>query len=48
MELKSRPEYFKQFNAANGWGTYEHFVPFVEGYLDACLQYRDAIVGVSR
>jgi len=47
-DLKSRPEYFKQFNAANGWGVYEHFVPFVEEYLNACKEYPLSIIEVSR
>lgn len=47
-DLKSRPEYFEQFNASNGWGLYEHFVPFVEKYLEACIENPDAIVRVSR
>jgi len=34
-DLKAKPEYFKQFNSPNGWGTYTHFVPFVSEYLDA-------------
>jgi hypothetical protein len=46
--LKAAPEKYKQFNAENGWGLYEHFVPFVERYLDACLTYPDAKVRVSR
>lgn len=46
--LKSDPPRFKAFNAANGWGLYEHFVPFVEAYLDACRIYPNAIVSVSR
>lgn len=46
--LKSRPEYFKKFNSENGWGLYEHFVPFVEKYLQACKEYPEAIVRVSR
>lgn len=46
--LKSKPEYFKQFNSPNGWGMYEHFVPFVEKYLEACKEYPDSIVEVSR
>lgn len=46
--LKSRPEYFKQFNSSNGWGLYKHFVPFVEEYLKACKEYPDSIVHVSR
>lgn len=46
--LKEQPDHFKQFNAANGWGLYEHFVPFVERYLEACKQYPSATVTVSR
>jgi len=47
-DLKSRPEYFEQFNSSNGWGTYKHFVPFVEEYLNACKKHPDSIVKVSR
>ncbi len=47
-DLKSRPEHFEKFNSSNGWGTYEHFVPFVEKYLEACKEYPDAIIEVSR
>lgn len=47
-DLKARPEYFKQFNASNGWGMYEHFVPFVEKYLEACKEHPEAVVEVSR
>lgn len=47
-DLKNRPEYFEQFNSSNGWGTYEDFVPFVENYLNACKQYPDALISVSR
>lgn len=47
-DLKSRPECFKQFNSPNGWGMYEHFVPFVEEYLEALKEYPDAIIEVSR
>lgn len=47
-DLKARPEHYAQFNAENGWGMYEHFVPFVENYLEACKEYPDALVEVSR
>jgi hypothetical protein len=47
-DLKERPEYFEQFNSPNGWGTYKHFVPFVENYLKACKEYPDAIISVDR
>jgi hypothetical protein len=47
-DLKARPEYFKRFNSPNGWGMYEHFVPFVEKYLEACRNNPDALVEISR
>ena len=46
--LKAQPSYFKQFNSPNGWGLYEHFVPFVEEYLNACKEHPDAIIAASR
>lgn len=46
--LKSDPERFKKHDASNGWGTYEHFVPFVEQYLQACEENQNAEVRVSR
>lgn len=47
-QLKGEPERFKKFNSPNGWGMYEHFVPFVEKYLEACIANPDADVEVSR
>ena len=47
-DLKARPEYFEQFNSPNGWGMYEHFVPFVADYLEALKEYPDAKISVSR
>jgi hypothetical protein len=47
-KLKDKPEYFEKFNAPNGWGMYEHFVPFVEEVLEACKKYPSAIIEVSR
>lgn len=47
-DLKARPEHFEKFNSPNGWGMYKHFVPFVEKYLEACKEYPDAIIEVSR
>lgn len=46
--LESDPERFQAFNSPNGWGRYEHFVRFVRAYLEACRDYPDAIVRVSR
>ena len=47
-ELKSRPEHYKQFNSDNGWGLYEHFVPFVEEYLQRLMEFPKAKIKVSR
>lgn len=46
--LKANPEHFKEFDSPNGWGMYEHFVPFVEKYLEACKTYPDSTIEVSR
>jgi hypothetical protein len=46
--LKNRPDYFSKFDSPNGWGTYVHFVPFVEKYLAALKQYPNSIVIVDR
>ena len=46
--LLSDPARFKKFNSPNGWGMYEHFVPFVANYLEACIANPDAQISVSR
>lgn len=46
--LKADPPRFQAHNSPNGWGLYEHFVPFVEGYLEACKANPDAEVSVWR
>jgi hypothetical protein len=47
-KLKGDPYYYKQFDSPNGWGTYKYFVPFVEEYLNACIENPEAIVKVWR
>lgn len=47
-KLKADPPRFHAFDAKNGWGTYDHFVPWVEQYLEACEANPDATVRVSR
>jgi len=46
-KLKADPDRYKKFNSPNGWGMYEHFVPFVEEYLRACEANPDATIEVS-
>ncbi|MBT8086008.1 MAG: hypothetical protein KJN72_12335 [Woeseia sp.] len=45
--MKSDPERFKAFNAPNGWGRYDQFVPWIERYLAACINNPDADVSTS-
>lgn len=47
-DLEKRPKYFEKFNSPNGWGMYEHFVPFVKRYLEACKENPEAVIRVSR
>ena len=47
-KLKNDPEAFKRFNPANGWGSYDDFVPWIEEYIAACVKWPDATVRVSR
>lgn len=46
--LKGRPEYYKQFDAPNGWGRYIDFVPWLEHLLQACIDNPDAFIRVWR
>ena len=47
-DMRARPEVYKEYNAKNGWGTYDDFVPWIEKLITACKQYPDAIVEASR
>ena len=47
-KLVTGREFFLQFNPKNGWGTYENLVEFVGRYINACEDWPDAIVSVSR
>jgi hypothetical protein len=46
--MKAEPSRFEKYDSPNGWGRYEHFVPFVERYLAACEAHPSALVSVSR
>jgi hypothetical protein len=47
-KLVADPKHYEQFNSPNGWGMYGHFVPFVKKYLDACIEFPEATIGISR
>jgi len=45
--LATQKARFEKFNAPNGWGLWEHFLPFCADYLQACRDHPDALVRVS-
>ncbi len=47
-KMKESPELYKVFDAPNGWGTYEQFIPWIEEYLEACKKHPKAIIEISR
>lgn len=46
--LKSEPKRYKYFNPSNGWGSYEELIRFVSNYLEACRQFPEAKIEISR
>lgn len=40
-KLLQKPEYFKQFNPENGWGSYDQLLKGVKGYLSALQSIPD-------
>lgn len=46
--MRGMPERFKPLSSNNGWGTYEQFIPWLDAYLNACQDYPEASVNVSR
>lgn len=47
-ELCLKSDYYKEFEAENGWGTYDGFKEFVKAVLEACKEYPNAKIRVSR
>ena len=47
-DMKARPEHYETFNSENGWGMYEHFVPWIEKYLEALKEYPESFVECDR
>ena len=46
--LEADPQHYRQWDAPNGWGRYEHLVEFVRQYLAACEESPAAMIRVSR
>lgn len=48
VKLTGSPAKYHKYNAKNGWGTYEEFVPWLADLQAACKQDPDAEIEVSR
>ena len=46
QRLLASPDVFKQYDAPNGWGTYEDFVGFLEELLEECKRHPEAAIRV--
>ncbi len=46
--MEADPPRFERHNASNGWGLYEHFLPWLKKYLAACEEFPESTVRVSR
>ena len=46
--MEGDPARFQKLSPANGWGSYEAFVPWVKEYLQACIKHPLAKIEVSR
>jgi hypothetical protein len=47
-ELKNNPDKYEKYNSPNGWGLYEHFVPFVKKVLDLCKENEGWYINTSK
>jgi len=41
-DMLMRPDYYNQFNAENGWGLYEDFMPWISDYIEAMRENPDS------
>ena len=47
-DMKARPDHYRQFNAANGWGAYKDFLPWLEKLLPVCEANPGAAITAGR
>ena len=48
QKLVQYPSHYSTFNASNGWGTYDKFLPWCCRYLEACRKYPNSHITISR
>ena len=47
-KMVENPAVYEKYNAPNGWGTYNNFLPWVAKYLRACRDHPNAVIYISR
>lgn len=47
-DMVHRPAHYAKFNALNGWGMYEHALPFLAAVIEACAEHPTAVLRCSR
>lgn len=47
-EMIQRPTHYQEFDASNGWGTYHDFLPWLAELLEACREYPESLIKISR
>jgi len=47
-QMEDDPAKFIDLNPANGWGSYETFLPWLREYLQACIEHPKAQVRACR
>ena len=45
--LLANPDFYKQYDAVNGYGSYECLLQFAQEYLQACTEHPDSKIVVS-
>lgn len=46
--LLSEPNFYKQFNPENGWGSYDTLLTFVYNYRNKCWDNPNALIEVNK
>jgi hypothetical protein len=47
-KMLMNPEYYKQFNAKNGWGIYDNAIKFLENLIIAIEENPESIINISK
>lgn len=47
-KMRANPSKFRALDSPNGWGLYDNFVPWLERYLQACMDHPNAKVETDR